>query len=96
MSDETTTPEEPDAIDESPYEIDEDAHSIATMVGSLGNPGSVENEDEDDGTENTVATEVGVLGWPEGAENEEGTRADGSTADAPEAPSWTVSDATES
>jgi hypothetical protein len=71
MTDENTTPE-PDPIDESAFEIDEEAGTVATTVGSLGNPGSVD-DDPEDVEESSVATEVGTLGWPEGAENEEGT-----------------------
>jgi hypothetical protein len=82
MSDETTT----DPIDESKFEIDEDAHTVATVVGSLGDVDTTEQEGED----TSVATEVGSLGWPEGAENQERTGPDGQQVEADVDPSWTV------
>lgn len=85
MTDENT---QPDPIDESKFEIDEDANTVATVVGSLGNPGSVEADEDDEDT--SIATEVGSLGWPEGAENEEGTGPDGNKVETEADPSWTV------
>jgi hypothetical protein len=83
MTDETTTP---DPIDESKFEIDEEAGTVATVVGSLGEVDTTELDDE--GT--SVATEVGSLGWPEGAENEEGTDHSGNVVASEADPSWTV------
>jgi hypothetical protein len=82
MSDETTT----DPIDESKFEIDEDAHTVATVVGSLGDVDTTEQEGEDA----SLATEVGSLGWPEGAENEPNVGPDGNAVDDDAQPSWTV------
>jgi hypothetical protein len=83
MTDENTTP---DAIDESKFEIDEEAGTVATTVGSLGDVDTTEQDDE--GT--SIATEVGSLGWPEGAENEPRTGPDGQQVDDDADPSWTV------
>jgi hypothetical protein len=63
------TPSDP--VAESPFEIDEEAHTVATIVGSLGEVDTSDTGTDPEGT--YVATEVGTLGWPEGAENEEGT-----------------------
>jgi len=84
MSDETTPA--PDPVAESKFEIDEDAHTVATVVGSLGEVDTTTTEDE--GT--SVATEVGSLGWPEGAENEPRTGPDGKQVPDENDPSWTV------
>ena len=82
MSDETTAP---DPIDESKFEIDEEASTVATIVGSLGDVDTTEQEGED----TSLATEVGSLGWPEGAENEQNIGPSGTATDTSN-PSWTV------
>jgi hypothetical protein len=77
-----------DPVAESAYEIDEDEGTVATVVGSLGNPGSVEADEDDE--DRAVVTEVGALGWPEEAENEPLTGPDGEQVPDPSDPSWRV------
>lgn len=73
---------------EATFEVDEEAGTVTTKVGSLGNPGSVKADEDDEDT--SVATEVGSLGWPEGAENEPGTGPDGKQVTIDDEPSWKV------
>jgi hypothetical protein len=83
-----------DAADESPYEIDEEMNSVATMVGTLGGLPEPEQRLVEDVQDTAVVTEVGALGWPEGAENEQNLGPDGQPADWSDAnPSWTVEEA---
>ena len=60
-------------IENPDFLIDEDAGTVATFVGAVGNPGRIEDDSDEDITERSVTTHVGDVGWPEGAENKEGT-----------------------